>query len=151
MGGSFPGCRGCGPRQSWQALATSTVDTRPTTWLAHHARPRDNRAHRIRTLKEVIRHLHQGQAPAEVNAMAGLVKLAAGLLGNRGKQEIRQRGYQEQRAMAWILIATMIALSLVTALGIVGMASFWVTQRIKQIGTRRALAHDASMCEVISK
>src|SRR4029079_15503843 len=27
----------------------------------------------------------------------------------------------------------------ITALGIVGMASFWVTQRTKQIGTRRAL------------
>ena len=28
----------------------------------------DNRAHRIRTLKHVIRHLHAGQAPAEVKA-----------------------------------------------------------------------------------
>lgn len=28
----------------------------------------DNRAHRLRTLKEVIRHLHAGQAPAEVKA-----------------------------------------------------------------------------------
>lgn len=38
-----------------------------------------------------------------------------------------------------ILIGTMIALMVVTGLGIVGMASFWVTRRIKQIGTRRAL------------
>ena len=28
----------------------------------------DNRAHRVRTLKEIIRHLHEGQAPAEVKA-----------------------------------------------------------------------------------
>ena len=28
----------------------------------------DNRAHRIRTLKEVIRHLHEGRAPGEVKA-----------------------------------------------------------------------------------
>jgi len=28
----------------------------------------DNRAHRIRTLKEVIRHLHEGKAPGEVKA-----------------------------------------------------------------------------------
>ena len=28
----------------------------------------DNRAHRVRTLKEVIRHLHEGQAPGEVKA-----------------------------------------------------------------------------------
>ncbi len=57
----------------------------------------------------------------------------------RSYDEIRARGYRNQHAMAWILIATMVALALVTSLGIVGMASFWVTQRIKQIGTRRAL------------
>lgn len=35
----------------------------------------DNRAHRIRTLKEVIRHLHQGRSPAEVKAqLAALVR-----------------------------------------------------------------------------
>ncbi|HEX9186300.1 MAG TPA: DUF438 domain-containing protein, partial [Vicinamibacteria bacterium] len=35
----------------------------------------DNRAHRIRTLKEVIRHLHEGRAPAEVKArLAALVR-----------------------------------------------------------------------------
>jgi len=35
----------------------------------------DNRAHRIRTLKDVIRHLHEGQAPAEVKArLASLVR-----------------------------------------------------------------------------
>ena len=41
------------------------------------------------------------------------------------------------------MIVLMTGLSLllvtITALGIVGMASFWVTQRTKQIGTRRAL------------
>lgn len=31
----------------------------------------DNRAHRIRTLKEVIRHLHEGRAPAEVRSRLG--------------------------------------------------------------------------------
>lgn len=35
----------------------------------------DNRAHRIRTLKEVIRHLHEGRAPSEVKArLAELVR-----------------------------------------------------------------------------
>lgn len=35
----------------------------------------DNRAHRIRTLKEVIRHLHEGKAPAEVKSrLAALVR-----------------------------------------------------------------------------
>ncbi len=38
-----------------------------------------------------------------------------------------------------ILGGVIVALLLITALGIVGMASFWVAQRTKQIGTRRAL------------
>jgi DUF438 domain-containing protein len=35
----------------------------------------DNRSHRVRTLKEVVRHLHEGKAPAEVKArLAALVR-----------------------------------------------------------------------------
>ena len=41
--------------------------------------------------------------------------------------------------MAWMLVVVIAALMLVTALGIVGLASFWVQQRTKQIGVRRAL------------
>jgi len=41
--------------------------------------------------------------------------------------------------MAWLLGIVCVALLLVTALGIVGLASFWVQQRTKQIGVRRAL------------
>ena len=41
--------------------------------------------------------------------------------------------------MAWLLATVIIALLVVTALGIVGLASFWVQQRTKQIGIRRAL------------
>ena len=47
--------------------------------------------------------------------------------------------YRQDRAMAWLLVAVCIALLVVTALGIVGLASFWVQQRTKQIGVRRAL------------
>jgi len=41
--------------------------------------------------------------------------------------------------MVGMLIGVIIALLLVTALGIVGLASFWVAQRRKQIGIRRAI------------
>jgi putative ABC transport system permease protein len=41
--------------------------------------------------------------------------------------------------MAGLLIGVIVALLGVTALGIVGLASFWVSQRRKQIGIRRAL------------
>ena len=41
--------------------------------------------------------------------------------------------------MTIVLGTVIVALLIVTGLGIVGMASFWVTRRTKQIGTRRAL------------
>jgi putative ABC transport system permease protein len=47
--------------------------------------------------------------------------------------------YRQDKAMAWLLSAVCVALMVVTALGIVGLASFWVQQRTKQIGVRRAL------------
>lgn len=47
--------------------------------------------------------------------------------------------YQQDRAMAWLLVAVSVSLLVVTALGIVGLASFWVQQRARQIGVRRAL------------
>ena len=54
-------------------------------------------------------------------------------------QELRANYYRQDRAMAWMLVIVCIALLVVTALGIVGLASFWVQQRTKQIGVRRAL------------
>ncbi len=53
--------------------------------------------------------------------------------------ELRGRFYQQQRGMAWLLGIVCVALLVITALGIVGLASFWVQQRTKQIGVRRAL------------
>jgi putative ABC transport system permease protein len=53
--------------------------------------------------------------------------------------ELRDAYYQQDRAMAWLLVAVCVALLVVTALGIVGLASFWVQQRTRQIGVRRAL------------
>ncbi len=57
----------------------------------------------------------------------------------RSMQEIRAAAYRQDRAMTLILGGVIAALLGVTALGIVGMASFWVGQRTRQIGTRRAL------------
>ena len=54
-------------------------------------------------------------------------------------EDLRHDFYQAPRAMAWLLGIVCIALLLITALGIVGLASFWVQQRTKQIGVRRAL------------
>ncbi len=54
-------------------------------------------------------------------------------------ENIRREFFQGDRAMVGLLITVCIALLVVTALGIVGLASFWVQQRTKQIGIRRAL------------
>ncbi|RDZ26260.1 ABC transporter permease [Lysobacter silvisoli] len=54
-------------------------------------------------------------------------------------EQMRNEFYQQDRSMAWLLVAVCVALLVVTALGIVGLASFWVAQRTKQIGVRRAL------------
>ena len=51
----------------------------------------------------------------------------------------RKDRYRADRGMAWMLVTVSVLLMLVTASGIVCMASLWVTQRKKQIGVRRAL------------
>jgi len=66
---------------------------------------------------------------------------------NRGRLVDVVRTYEEQKrrtyggdlAMVKLLTAVISALAVVTGLGIVGLAWFSVTQRRKQIGTRRAL------------
>jgi putative ABC transport system permease protein len=57
----------------------------------------------------------------------------------RTLDEARVEFFQGDRSMAGLLGGVIVALLLVTALGIVGLASFWVAQRRKQIGVRRAL------------
>lgn len=52
---------------------------------------------------------------------------------------MRASFYAQDRAMAWLMGGVCVALLLVTAMGIVGLASFWVQQRTRMIGTRRAL------------
>lgn len=54
-------------------------------------------------------------------------------------EELRAHYYRQDSVMVWMLVAVIVALLVVTALGIVGLASFWVQQRTKQIGVRRAL------------
>jgi putative ABC transport system permease protein len=53
--------------------------------------------------------------------------------------ELRQAFFRQDRWMAALLVAVCVALLVVTALGIVGLASFWVQQRTRMIGVRRAL------------
>jgi len=61
------------------------------------------------------------------------------VLEKRTWDEARYEFFQSDRAMASILVGVCVALLIVTALGIVGLASFWVSQRRRMIGVRRAL------------
>ena len=53
--------------------------------------------------------------------------------------EIRQRAYQSDRSLSILLGGLCALLLTVTACGIVGLVLYWVAQRRRQIGMRRAL------------
>jgi putative ABC transport system permease protein len=59
--------------------------------------------------------------------------------GIRDYAEIRHRAYDSDRGMAILMGVISVVLLAITAAGIVGLTSFWVGQRRKQIGVRRAL------------
>ncbi|HSN00379.1 MAG TPA: ABC transporter permease, partial [Rudaea sp.] len=59
--------------------------------------------------------------------------------GTRAFSDIRARTYRADRGMAILMGVICLILLAVTGAGIVGLTSFWVGQRHKQIGVRRAL------------
>lgn len=54
-------------------------------------------------------------------------------------EEVRARYFEKDRAMIWLLLSICSALVLIAVSGIAGISSFWVRQRVRQIGIRRAL------------
>ncbi|MDN3546581.1 MAG: ABC transporter permease [Roseateles asaccharophilus] len=62
-------------------------------------------------------------------------------------EELRADYYRQDRFMVGLLLGVCGAMMLVTAFGIVGLASFWVQQRSRMIGTRRALG--ASQAQIL--
>jgi len=54
-------------------------------------------------------------------------------------QTVRENVYQSDRGMAKLMGAISLVLLAITAAGVFGLTSFWVGQRRKQIGVRRAL------------
>nr|GAT45555.1 antimicrobial peptide ABC transporter permease [Mycena chlorophos] len=59
--------------------------------------------------------------------------------GVRSFAQIREQAYKADLALAQLMIAISVILLSVTGAGIVGLTSFWVAQRRRQIGVRRAL------------
>ena len=87
----------------------------------------------VKYFGELIKERTNGRYSVEVYHSAQLGQEADTI------EQVRSEAYAEDRAMAIILSVVIFCLLTITALGIVGMASFWVAQRTKQIGTRRAL------------
>lgn len=77
----------------------------------------------MKDAEEALRKLHHGQV----------------VVHSETQSEQRVNRYKADNALSWMLITVSVLLMMVTASGIVGMASLWVTQRRKQIGVRRAL------------
>jgi putative ABC transport system permease protein len=77
----------------------------------------------MKQVEELLANSHQGRI----------------IRGLQSIEKAKSRSYRGHTAMIKILTTVMVILTIVTALGIVGLASFSVTQRKKQIGTRRAL------------
>lgn len=76
---------------------------------------------------------------ASVDAVLNRVNPNRIFLHHQTFPELRAEYFRQDRAMAWLLAGVSIALLIITALGVVGLASFWVQQRTRQIGIRRAL------------
>jgi putative ABC transport system permease protein len=83
-------------------------------------------------LPRVLREAREAAQKAAPEAVLDLQQ-------SRTLPELRADFFRQTRVMVGTLAGVIVALLLVTALGIVGLASFWVQQRHKQIGIRRAI------------
>lgn len=51
----------------------------------------------------------------------------------------RDEAFKDSRATLWLLLGMVLAIAIVTLVGIMGLTGFWVQRRTRQIGIRRAL------------
>ncbi|WMS89086.1 ABC transporter permease [Pleionea litopenaei] len=114
------------PWNGWRGLERSLLVPQQTEFGGARIIVRTEPGQRDRLMREVEEGLlanYKGRLIRRVQSM----------------DDIRERSYRSHNGMNTILSTLVIALIVVTALGIVGLASFSVNRRRKQIGTRRAL------------
>jgi putative ABC transport system permease protein len=89
----------------------------------------------------VIRTAPQDRGRVLKSALAVLKQLDPQrmVLERRTYDELRHGFFEDDRAMAGMLVSVIVAMLAITAFGIAGLASFWVGQRRRSIGVRRAL------------
>ncbi|MDN5924542.1 MAG: ABC transporter permease [Xanthomonadales bacterium] len=112
---------GSGPDSNYTALFSMLPDDADLTYVLRSA-PQD----RARVLKL---------------ATAALNHLDANRVVRRGQSftQLRGRHFQRDKTMISLLLASAFGLLFVAALGIAGLANFWVQQRVRSIGIRRAI------------
>jgi putative ABC transport system permease protein len=98
------------------------------SWAGYVVRARPGRT------TEAIREIHK--ALFAVNPMRLMPEPFAGI---HSFAEIRALGYFPDRGAALLMGSVCLILLSVTGAGMVGLTSFWVIQRYRQIGVRRAL------------
>ncbi len=113
------------PWNGWNGVERSTLVPSPLLFKSTTYMVRTEPGERDRLMAELEEKL--AQTPGRIIRRV------------RDMDEVRARSYSFHSATNSVLTAVIVALTLVTALGIVGQASFAVNKRKKQIGTRRAL------------
>ncbi|MFG6412837.1 ABC transporter permease [Roseateles sp. DC23W] len=145
----FPGQSALGKRVYIFGNSPSTiigiVDTLTHTQL-HRARGGNNGGNAmilpLRGGGSYVIRAEAGQLDAQIKAVTAALEAVDPtrvVTQARPLTQMRAEFYAQDRAMAWLMGGVCVALLLVTAMGIVGLASFWVQQRTRMIGTRRAL------------
>jgi putative ABC transport system permease protein len=75
----------------------------------------------------------------EILLKTNRMRVISGDRAIRTYEQVREDAYKNDRGMAILMGVICLILLAITAAGIVGLTSFWVGQRRKQIGVRRAL------------
>jgi putative ABC transport system permease protein len=128
------------------------VDTLQTPWVGGHWADTFTSNSILAPLRPLSQHSYfvvrtqPGQVNAAMKAVQARLNAANRLrVIDRARTfaEVREQAYRADSGMVILMAIVCGALLLVTAAGIVGLASFWVGQRQRQIGIRRALGATA--------
>jgi putative ABC transport system permease protein len=120
---------GFGADYNWNSTLLPTFPNNSYTITAVRAKPG--------RMDAAMREAHKALMASD--PMRVMSNSFGGLLGVRTFAEVRAKAYRADVGMAILLGVICVILLCVTGAGIVGLTSFWVGQRRKQIGIRRAL------------